>query len=135
VDTLLTIAEIIFLLSLAALVVRVTLAIRPTLDDMHRVADASERLEASVAETARLAKPVFENLADVTGNIRRATGSLEAQMASLRGAFEAISGMAINVVEFERQVQDRIQGPILDSAGFLAALLRGLTTFIRAVRR
>ena len=45
-----------------------------------------------------------------------------------------VKEIADSIVELERRVQDRVEGPILDTVAFIAAVFKGVRTFVERVR-
>jgi hypothetical protein len=45
-----------------------------------------------------------------------------------------VKQIAENLVAMERKVQDRIEGPILDSVAFVASVFNGVRTFFDRLR-
>ena len=52
----------------------------------------------------------------------------------VRESISSVKQVADNVVELERKVQERIEGPILDTVAFVAATIKGFRTFLERVR-
>ena len=56
------------------------------------------------------------------------------QVTAVRESIGSIKMIADNVVDLERRVQERIEGPILETVGFVSAVFRGVRTFLDRVR-
>jgi uncharacterized protein YoxC len=127
VETLLVVAQILALLCLSALciyLITVLLRVRTILDGIER--DFKEITTRTV--------PVLENLEFITSRVKSITESVDDQVMIVRESITSMREIADNIVSLERKVQERIEGPVLDTVGFLAAVLKGVRTFVDRVR-
>jgi uncharacterized protein YoxC len=127
VETLLVVAQILALLCLSALciyLITVLLRVRTILDGIER--DFKEITTRTV--------PVLENLEFITSRVKSITESVDDQVMIVRESITSMREIADNIVSLERKVQGRIEGPVLDTVGFLAAVLKGVRTFVDRVR-
>jgi len=127
VETLLVVAQIVALLCLSALCVYLIVVVL-------RVRDLLVSVEKDMKEMTSRALPVLENLEFITSRVKSITESVDDQVMIVRESIASMKQVADNVVELERKVQDRIEGPILDSVAFAAALFKGFRTFLERVR-
>ena len=126
-ETLLVVAQIVALLCLSALCVYLIVVVL-------RVRDLLVSVEKDMKEMTSRALPVLENLEFITSRVKSITESVDDQVMIVRESIASMKQVADNVVELERKVQDRIEGPILDSVAFAAALFKGFRTFLERVR-
>lgn len=99
-----------------------------------RVRDFLVTVEKDMKELTARSLPVLENLEVVTSRVKSITESLDDQMAAVRDSVTAVKTIADSIVEFERRVQERVEGPILETLGYAAAIVKGLRTFVQRLR-
>ena len=126
-ELLLVIAQIVALLCLSALCIYLIVV-------ALRVRNLLISAEKDMKEVTSRALPVLENLEFITARVKSITESVDDQVLIVRESIASVKQVADNVVELERKVQDRIEGPILDTVAFVAALFKGFRTFIDRVR-
>lgn len=78
--------------------------------------------------------PVLENMEYITSRVRNITENIDDQVTIVQESIGSMRDMADNIVALERRVQERVEGPILDTLGFIAAVLKGVRTFFERVR-
>ncbi len=126
-NDLLTIIEIIALLSLTILciyLITVLVRFKKTLGEVERdVRDISARVV-----------PILENTEYVTTRLKSIAESIDDQVLTVRDSIASIRQVADNIVELERRVQDRIEGPLLEGISFASAVVRGIRTFLERIR-
>jgi len=49
-------------------------------------------------------------------------------------SFASVKAIADNIVDMERRVQARVEGPLLESLGTVAAIIKGARTFVQRLR-
>ncbi len=126
-EPLLVVAQIIALLCLSALCVYLIVVVL-------RIRDLLVSVEKDLKEMTSRALPVLENLEFITARVKSITESVDDQIMIVRESIASMKQVADNVVELERKVQDRIEGPILDTVAFVAAIFKGFRTFVDRVR-
>ena len=52
----------------------------------------------------------------------------------MRESVGSLREVVDNVVDFERKIQSRIEGPILDTVSTAAAVVKGVKTFVERMR-
>ncbi len=126
-NDLLTIVEIIALLSLIVLsfyLITVLVRVKKTLAEVEKdVKDLSTRIV-----------PILENTEYVTTRLKSIAESIDDQVLTVRDSIASIRQVADNIVELERRVQDRIEGPLLEGISFASAVVRGIRTFLERIR-
>jgi uncharacterized protein YoxC len=127
VELALNLALIIALLCLSALCIYMIIV-------LLRLRDVLTNLEKEVKEITTRAIPVLDNMEYITTRVKSITDSIDDQVAAVRESIASIRSIADNVVDLERRVQERIEGPILETVGFVAAVFKGVRTFIDRVR-
>ncbi len=126
-NDLLTVVEIIALLSLTALCVYLI----PVLVRFKKVLGEVER---DVKEISTRALPILENTEYVTTRLKSIAESIDDQVLTVRDSIASIRQVADNIVELERRVQDRVEGPLLEGISFASAVVRGIRTFLERIR-
>ncbi len=126
-ELLLVIAQIVALLCLSALCIYLIVV-------ALRVRDLIVSVEKDMKEMTSRALPVLDNLEFITARLKSITESVDDQVLIVRESINSVKQVADNVVELERKVQERIEGPILDTVAFVAALFKGFRTFVDRVR-
>jgi len=127
VELVLVIAQIVALLCLSALCIYMIVV-------LLRVRDVMTSVEKDIKEITARAVPVLENMEYITSRVKGVADSIDDQVTAVRESIGSIKMIADNVVELERRVQDRIEGPILETVGFVSAVFRGVRTFLDRVR-
>ncbi|HUI30055.1 MAG TPA: DUF948 domain-containing protein [Candidatus Acidoferrales bacterium] len=92
------------------------------------------QVEASVKEISDKSGPLLENSGVITGKIREIAENVDGEVTSLKGAMDSLVGAVDDLVEFERKIKSKIEGPILDTAGIVAGITRGIRTFLRVLK-
>jgi uncharacterized protein YoxC len=125
--TLLIIAGIIALLCLAAVSIYLILV-------LIRLKEVIAVMEKDLKEVTTRVLPVLDNMEYVTARLKSITENIDDQVMIVRESIGSVKEIADNIVAIERKVQERIEGPILDSVAFVAALIKGARTFFERVR-
>jgi hypothetical protein len=66
--------------------------------------------------------------------VKGITENIDDQVVSVKESLGTIRQMAMNVVELERRVQERVEGPVLEGVAVAAAIVKGVRTFLDRVR-
>jgi uncharacterized protein YoxC len=127
VELVLVIAQIVALLCLSALCVYMILV-------LLRVRDTLGNVEKDVRDITTRALPVLDNMEYITTRIKSITDSIDDQVVAVRDSIASVKQVAENVVEMERKVQERIEGPILDTIALVSAVFKGVRAFFDRVR-
>ena len=123
----LVIAQIVALLCLSALCVYMIVV-------LLRVRDILGNVERDIRDIASRALPVLDNMEYITARVKGVTDSIDDQVSAVRDSIASVKQVAENVVEMERRVQERIEGPILETVAFVSAVFKGVRTFLDRVR-
>jgi uncharacterized protein YoxC len=123
----LVITQIVALLCLSALSIYVIII-------LLRVRDILNTIEKDFKEMTTRTIPILDNLEFITARVKVITENIDDQVASVRESINSVKQVALNVVELERRVQERIEGPILEGVALAAAVVKGVRTFFDRVR-
>jgi uncharacterized protein YoxC len=99
-----------------------------------RIRNIMTMVEQDVRELTSKALPVFENLEVITDKVKSITESIDEQVEVVRHSIDSIRIVADNVVDFERRVQDRLEEPIMETIATIAAIFKGVRTFMARLR-
>jgi hypothetical protein len=88
-----------------------------------------------VSDFTQRSRPVLDNLATITENLKSASGKIDDQVDIFKGSLQSLRDVADNVLEFERRIQDRIEEPVVQVASVLGTIVNGLASFIKGLRR
>jgi uncharacterized protein YoxC len=127
VESVLVIAQILLFLCLSALCIYLIVI-------LLRVRDILNNVEKDLKEMTSRAIPILENMEFITARIKSITESIDDQVMIVRESISSMKQIADNVVALERKVQDRIEGPILESVAFVASVFNGVRTFFDRIR-
>jgi uncharacterized protein YoxC len=126
-ETTLVITQIVALLCLSALCIYLIVV-------LLRVRETLTSIEKDFKELTTRALPILENMEFITARVKGIAENIDDQVASVRESIASIRQVAMNVVDLERKVQERIEGPILEGVALVAALFKGIRTFVDRVR-
>jgi uncharacterized protein YoxC len=91
-------------------------------------------VETDLKEFNTKAFPVLDNLEVITDKLRNVSENIDDQVELVKDSINSIREIADNVVDFERRVQSRIEEPVLETIGTIAAVLKGVRTFFVRLR-
>lgn len=126
-EPILVVAQIVALLCLSALCVFLIMV-------LLRVRDVLRNVEKDLKEMTSRALPVLENMEFITSRVKSITENIDDQVMIVRESMGSLRDVVDDVVALERKVQERIEGPILDTVAFVAAIFKGVRTFVERVR-
>jgi uncharacterized protein YoxC len=126
-NTFLIIVEIIALLCLSAVCIYLLIV-------LVRLKDMLLSMEKDLKEITARTLPILDNMEFITARVKSITENVDDQVAMVRDAISSVREISDNIVALEQKVQERIEGPILDSVAFIAALIKGVRTFLDRVR-
>ena len=126
-ESVLVIAQILALLCLSALCVYLIVV-------LLRVRDTLNSVEKDLKEMTSRTVPILENMEYITARVKSITENIDDQVMIVRESISSVKDIAENIVAMERKVQDRIEGPILDSVAFVASVFNGVRTFFDRLR-
>ncbi len=126
-DAILVVMQVIALAALTVLsiyVIAVLIRVRSILIVMER----------DLKELSARAIPVLENIEAITEKVKNVTESIDEQVETFKYSINSIKEIAENIASFERRIQDRIEEPVLDTVGTIAALFKGVQAFVSRLR-
>ena len=92
------------------------------------------QMETSVREISETSRPLLENSGVITGKIRTIAESVDGEVTNIKGALDSLVGAVQELIDLERRVKSRIEDPVMDTADYLAAITRGIRTFLRVLK-
>jgi uncharacterized protein YoxC len=99
-----------------------------------RLKDMLGGMEKDLKEVTSRVLPVLDNMEFITARVKSITENIDDQVMIVRDSIGSVREITDSIVAIERKVQERIEGPILDSVAFVAALVKGVRTFLERVR-
>jgi len=126
-EPVLVIALIVALVCLSALCVYMILF-------LLRVRETLTGIERDFKEMSARALPVLDNMEYITSRVKSIADNVDDQVMIVRESIGSVKEIADNIVALEQKVQERIEGPFLDTLAFVAALFKGVRTFVDRVR-
>ncbi len=123
----LTIAEVLALIAVTALCCYLIAV-------LSRLKACLGEVQKDVKEVSTRMLPILDNAEYVTSRMKSIAENIDDQVLTVRDSIASVREIADNVVELERRIQERIEGPILESISFVAALIRGFRTFVDRLR-
>jgi uncharacterized protein YoxC len=88
-----------------------------------------EVLEKDIKELSTRTVPILDNIEVITDKIRNVAENVDDQVELVRDSINSVRDIANNVVDFERRIQERIEEPVLETIGTIAAVLKGVRAF------
>ena len=126
-ETFFAVVQIVLFLCLSALCVYLIVV-------LLRVRDVLANVERDLKEMTSRALPVLENMEFITARVKSITENIDDQVMIVRESISSVKQVTDNIVDMERRVQERLEGPILETVAFVAAVLKGVRTFLDRVR-
>ncbi|MCL5266538.1 MAG: hypothetical protein M1469_00345 [Bacteroidetes bacterium] len=126
-ETLFLIAASIALLAIAAAGIYSIILMKDTKHVLNQI-------ESSVREISEVSAPLLQNSGVITGKIREIVENVDGEVTNVKGALDSLVGAVNDLVELERRVKSRIEDPVMETAGYVAALAKGIKTFLRVLK-
>ncbi len=126
-ESVLIISQILLFLCLSALCIYLVVV-------LLRVRDILANVEKDLKEVTSRTLPVLENMEYITARVKSIAENIDDQVMMVRDSITSMKQITDNVVAMERKVQDRLEGPILDTVAFVASVFNGVRTFFERVR-
>jgi uncharacterized protein YoxC len=120
------VAKVLALLAVAALCVYIIVI-------LSRVKQSIATIEVTVKDVATHVVPVLDNVEFLTGKINVIAGTVEEQLGVVKQSVGTIKSMTDNIAQFERDIQNRVEGPIRETASVVRAVSKGVKTFLERV--
>jgi uncharacterized protein YoxC len=99
-----------------------------------RIRKLLDIVETDVKEFSSRAIPIFHNLEIITDKVRHVTESVDEQIDLIKSSLQSMKEIADNIVDFEKRVQERIEEPVMESIGVVAAVFKGVRAFFARLR-
>lgn len=96
---------------------------------LARLRATLQALEKDVRDVSTRAMPILDNVEVITDKIRNIADNIDDQVELVRDSINSIRDIANNVVDLERRIQERIEEPVLETVGTIAAVLKGVRAF------
>ena len=126
-DGFLIFAQIIALMCVSALCVYLIVV-------LLRVREVLTHIDKDLGEMTSRALPILENMEYITSRVKSITENVDDQVMIVRESIGTVKDIAENIAALERKVQEKIEGPILETVAFVAAIFKGFKTFVDRVR-
>lgn len=96
---------------------------------LRKLGGTLDSLEKNAREFSARALPIMDNLEVITDKARNIADNVDDQIELVKESINAVREIADDVVAFERKVQARIEEPVLETIGTIAAVLKGVRAF------
>lgn len=126
-ETALLIAQLVALVAVTAVCIFLILV-------LIRVREMLTKIERDISAVTERTMPVLENIDYISSRVKNITDNIDDQVLMVRESMGSIREIADNIVSLERQVQSRIEGPILDTVALIAALVKCVKAFTSRLR-
>jgi uncharacterized protein YoxC len=93
-----------------------------------------QALEKDVRDLTTRALPILDNVEVITDKVRNIADNIDDQVELIKDSISSIREIANNVVDLERRIQERIEEPVLETVGTIAAVLKGVRAFFVRLR-
>jgi uncharacterized protein YoxC len=91
-------------------------------------------MEKDVRDLTARAMPILDNVEVITDKVRNIADNIDDQVELVKDSINSIREIANNVVDLERRIQERIEEPVLETVGTIAAVLKGVRAFFVRLR-
>ena len=99
-----------------------------------RLKGTLQALEKDVRDLTTRAMPILDNVEVITDKVRNIADNIDDQVELVKDSINSIREIANNVVDLERRIQERIEEPVLETVGTIAAVLKGVRAFFVRLR-
>ena len=117
---------------IAGIMVVAVIVLIPVLLQIRRTAREIEKLTDTVRTQVA---PVTRDLTSISRETRNILQSIRRQVDKVEDGIAVVRDVAIRVHDLEREVQQRIEVPLLEVVTLITGLSRGLSAFSRIFRR
>jgi uncharacterized protein YoxC len=128
-----SIALIALYIALIALVIYLIIAIRRIVSAVDNINGAVDKMEKTVDHFVTKSEPLIENSLVITGDFKDISGILKQQTAKVEGIVDSVKDTTDSIIEFEQKVQKEVETNVFDTLNMIAAVSRGLKTFLGAL--
>lgn len=130
-DTLIILKEI-GIIMIAAILVVILLFLIPVLLQVRRTAREAEKLIDSVRLQVA---PISRDIGFISRDIKNILQSIHRQVDRVEDGVEIVSDMAARAREFQIEIQQRIEQPLLQIAAVLGGIKHGIESVVRVFCR
>ena len=117
---------------IAAILVLVLIFFIPVLLQVRRTAHEAEKL----IDSLRLqVAPVSRDITAISREVKSVIQSIHRQVDRVEDGIETVHDMAVRVTEFQRQVQRKVEVPLLQLAAVLGSVKNGVEAMARIICR
>ncbi len=116
-ESFLSVAQLIALLSASALCIYLIVT-------LVRLSDVMTRIQQDVSDTAKNLRPVLEHLTVVAEKMRSISTQIDDQVNLFRGSMESMRRIADNIEQFEHRIQQQIEEPISQVLRMVGSILQ-----------
>jgi len=117
---------------IAAIMVVAVLFLIPILMQIRRTAREVEK----TLETARMQiVPLSHDLTVISQEVNGILQSIHRQVDRVEEGITSVRDTAVRLREFEKEIEEKIESPLLQFAALVSAVSRGVEAFIRILRR
>jgi uncharacterized protein YoxC len=99
-----------------------------------RLKGTLQAMEKDVRDLTTRAMPILDNVEVITDKVRNIADNIDDQVELVKDSISSIREIANNVVDLERRIQERIEEPVLETVGTIAAVLKGVRAFFVRLR-
>lgn len=99
-----------------------------------RLKSVLTNIEEDIKMVTERAMPVLENIDYISERIKNISDNIDDQVMVVRESVGSLREVVDNVVDLERKIQSRIEGPLLDTVSTAAAVVKGVKTFVQRMR-
>jgi uncharacterized protein YoxC len=99
-----------------------------------RLKGTLQTLERDIRELSARTMPILDNVEVITDKIRNIADNIDDQVELVKDSINSIREIANSVVDLERRIQERIEEPVLETVGTIAAVLKGVRAFFVRLR-
>ncbi len=125
-ETLLTAAQVLALLSAAALCIYLIVV-------LVKLRGVLTLLEKDLADLGQHAKPVLENLEFITARLKSVATTIDEHVSVTRGSLESVKQVVDNILDFEQRIQRILEEPVIRIGSLISAVIdRIVSRFGRA---
>jgi uncharacterized protein YoxC len=117
---------------IAGVMVIAVLFLIPSLMQIRRMAREVEK----ILETARMQiVPLSHDLTVISQEVNGILQSIHRQVDRVEEGVINVRDTAVRLREFEREIEEKIESPLLELATLVSAVTRGVEAFVRMLRR
>jgi len=117
---------------ITAIQVLVPIVLIPALLQVRRTAREAEKLIDSVRTQVA---PLSRDMGVISRDVKSIVQSVHRQVDRVEDGIESVHGMAVRVTEFQREIQRKVEVPLLQVSAVLGSLKNGVEAMARILLR